>query len=183
MIDSTFKWKSWMIVNSLGVVYIVVHLEKKGKNKKKKKIKEKNIRSPGMCRLLVRHPCRSCHDRRPSHTLLLPMLVIAWYTKWWVRVNCDQGPVFEFLLETRNKHCQYYRSKKTQTCLLQGCWAPRGHNGLRLGSTCASIRVSNKTWEDGKMARWQDGKMARCRGPKTWVAGSFCALGKFLHVC
>ena len=46
-----------------------------GKNEKKKKIKEKNIRSPGMCRLLVRHPCRSCHDRLPSHTLLLPLLV------------------------------------------------------------------------------------------------------------
>ena len=60
-----------MMVNSLGVVYIVVHLEKKGKNKKRRK----NIRSPGMCRLLVRHPCRSCHDRLPSHTLLLPLLV------------------------------------------------------------------------------------------------------------
>ena len=30
-----------MMVNSLGVVYIEVHLEKKGKMKKKKKIKEK----------------------------------------------------------------------------------------------------------------------------------------------
>ena len=79
--------------------------------------------------------------------------------KWCV--NCDQGPVFEFLLEIRNKHCQYYWSKKNQTCLSQGCWAPRGHNGLQLRSTCVSIRVSNKTWEDGKMARWQGGKVAR----------------------
>ena len=36
-----------MMVNSLGVVYIVVHLEKKGKNKKKKKIKEKNTIGDG----------------------------------------------------------------------------------------------------------------------------------------
>ena len=43
--------------------------DNKGKNEKK------NRRSPGMCRLLVRHPCRSCHDRLPSHTLLLPLLV------------------------------------------------------------------------------------------------------------
>ena len=48
---------------------------KKGKNEKKEENKRKNIRSPGMCRLLVRHPCRSCHDRLPSHTLLLPLLV------------------------------------------------------------------------------------------------------------
>ena len=172
------------MVNSLGVVYIEVHLEKKGKMRKKKKIKEKNIRSPGMCRLLVRHPCRSCHDRLPSHTLLLPLLVTHNLPLTYeVMGEGKLWPVFEFLLEIRNKHCQYYRSKKTQTCLLQGCWAPRGHNGLRLGSTCASIRVSNKTWEDGKMARWQCGKMARCSGSKTSVAGSFCAFGKFLRVC
>ena len=113
MIDSTFKWKSWMMVNSLGVVYIEVHLEKKGKMRKKKKIKEKNIRSPGMCRLLVRHPCRSCHDRLPSHTLLLPLLVT--HNLPLIYEVMGEGklwPVFEFLLEIRNKHCQYYRSKK-----------------------------------------------------------------------
>ena len=129
-----------------------------------------------MCRLLVRHPCRSCHDRLPSHTLLLPLLVthnlpliyaVMGEGKLW------PGTSIWILLEIRNKHRQYYRSKKTQTCLLQGCWAPRGHNGLRLGSTCASIRVSNKTWEDGKMARWQGGKVARWQGGKVarWQGG------------
>ena len=114
MIDSTFKWKSWMMVNSLGVVYIVVHLEKKGKNEKKEENKRKN-RSPGMCRLLVRHPCRSCHDRLPSHTLLLPLLVthnLPLIYKVMGEGKLWPGTSIWILLEIRNKHCQYYGSKK-----------------------------------------------------------------------